>query len=86
MVAASQLDAALMASIGPRWAKVAMVLGRAAKVPGLVFAEDEDEYETLAERLEELVAFGHVLAEGDLKEWRFSEVRLPVAEGVRGEL
>jgi hypothetical protein len=77
MAAASKLDAALLAAINPRWTKVAMVLARAAKAPGLVFGESEDEYEVLAERLQQLADSGHVLAQGNLKEWRFSEVRLP---------
>ena len=81
MATASELDAALMASINPRWTKVAMVLGRAMKDPGLSFGEDEDECEVLAVRLEELVASGSVLAQGDVKQWRFCEVRLPVLDG-----
>jgi hypothetical protein len=80
MALASDLDAALLASINPRWTKVAMVLGRAAKAPGLVFAVDEDGLEALAERLVQLVASGRLLAQGDVRQWRFSEVRLPDAE------
>lgn len=76
MATAADLDAALLASINPRWTKVALVLARASKTPGLSFADDEDEYEVLAERLENLVTAGRVLAQGDLKEWMFSEVRL----------
>ena len=84
MPTASQLDAALLASINPRWTKVAMVFGRAERIPGLTFADEEDVFEALAERLRELVASGQVVVQGDLKEWRFSEVRLPPGgEGVR---
>jgi hypothetical protein len=77
MAAASELDAALLAAINPRWTKVAMVLARAAKAPGLMFDEAEDEYDLLAERLEQLADSGQVVVQGDLKQWRFSEVRLP---------
>jgi hypothetical protein len=76
MASASELDAAILASINPRWTKVAMVLGRAAMAPGLVFSDDEDGFEILAERLAQLVASGRLLAQGDVREWRFSEVRL----------
>lgn len=71
-----ELDAALLASIPTRWGKVAMVLGQAAKQPGLFESRDEEDYELLAERLELLVASGRVSAQGDLKQWRASEVRL----------
>lgn len=86
MATASELDAALLTAINPRWTKVAMVFGRAERAPGLTFDEEEDVFEALAERLRELVASGQVLAQGDLKEWRFSEVRLAAGDGGRGEL
>jgi hypothetical protein len=69
-----ELDAALLGAIGQSWTKVAMVLARAARTPGLVFAENEDDYEILAARLEQLVATGTVRAQGDISQWRFSEV------------
>jgi len=53
-----------------------MVLGKAAKAPGLFARSEEEDYELLAERLEQLVASGRVVAQGDLKQWRASEVRL----------
>jgi hypothetical protein len=80
MASAPELDAAILASTNPRWTKVAMVLSRAAKASGLVFAEDEDEFEILEERLAQLVASGQLLAQGDIREWRFSEVRLSDAQ------
>lgn len=76
MATASDLEEALLAAINSRWTKVAMVFGRAERASGLTFDEDEDVFEALAERLRELVASGKVLAQGDLNEWRFSEVRL----------
>jgi hypothetical protein len=85
MASPSDLDAAIFASINPRWTKVAMVLGLAAKVPGLIFEADEDGFEALAARLEQLVGSGHLLAQGDVRDWRFSEVRLPDSEGTRRE-
>ena len=81
MATVSELDAALIASLSGRWTKVAMVLGRVAKAPGLTFGEDDDAYEVLEERLVHLVASGAVQAEGDLTQWRFSEVRLPTVDG-----
>ena len=86
MATASELDAALLASINPRWMKVAMVFGRAERAPGLTFDEEDDIFEALADRLLGLVASGQVLAQGDLKDWRFSEVRIPTIAEARGEL
>jgi hypothetical protein len=77
MATESELDAALFASVGDKWAKVAFVLGRAAKATYLVFAEADDEYAILAERLEQLVATGAILARGDITQWTFCEVRRP---------
>lgn len=76
MSAESEIDAALLASIGFTWTKVAMVLARASKLPGLVFESRNEEFSELAARLEKLVASEAVVARGDLKQWRESEVRL----------
>jgi hypothetical protein len=75
-----ELDAALLASIGPRWTKVARVLACAAELPSLGFEAGEEDYDVLAVRLGELVASGAVLARGDLNHWRLSEVRRPVLD------
>jgi hypothetical protein len=77
MATDSDLDAALFASIGQTWVKVAKVLGLATQAPYLAFHDDEDEHAALAVRLEKLVANGAILARGDLTQWRFSEVRRP---------
>jgi hypothetical protein len=77
MATESELDAALFASVSDNWAKVAFVLGCAAKAPYLVFAEALDGYAILAARLEQLVAAGTILARGDLRQWEFCEVRRP---------
>ncbi len=86
MATASELDAALLASINHRLTKVAMVFGRAERAPGLTFDEEDDVFEALAERLRELVASGQVLAQGNLEKWQFSEVRIPTTAEARGEL
>lgn len=83
MPTVQQLDAALLASVPASWGKVAMVLGQAAKQPGLFASREEEDYDLLAERLELLVASGCVMAQGDLKQWRASEVRLSDEGGPR---
>lgn len=74
MDADSPIDAILLSSVGPTWTKVALVLARAARAPGIPWG-DVDEYEVLAKRINELVAQGMLAAQGDLNEWRFCEVR-----------
>jgi hypothetical protein len=86
MASAPELDAALLAALSTRWAKVAMVFGRAERAKNLSFDEHEDIFEAFTERLRVLVNSGRVLANGDLKEWRFSEVRLATSTEETDEL
>ncbi len=67
---ASEIDEALIANVGQRWRKVAMVLALAAEQLA------SDNFDLLAERLQLLVAGGQLEAQGDLSRWRHSEVRL----------
>jgi hypothetical protein len=53
------------------------------RAPGLKFHEEKDVFELLAERWRKLVASGQTLAQGDLGEWRFSEVRTLSSAGAR---
>ncbi|HET8731427.1 MAG TPA: DUF3658 domain-containing protein [Moraxellaceae bacterium] len=70
-----QLDRVILEAIGQNWTKVAMVIVRAAKAPGLNLDEDADEYQVLADRIYALVNEGVLLARGDIRDWRFIEVR-----------
>ncbi len=70
-----QLDEIVLEAIGENWTKVAMVLARAANAPGINLGEDEDEYEVFADRIYALVNAGVLLARGNVRDWRFSEVR-----------
>ncbi len=69
---ATDFDEALMAELGQRWRKVALVLSLAAEKVG---QDSDDALGQLAKRLEALVADGKVEAQGDLSRWRHSEVR-----------
>jgi hypothetical protein len=60
-----------------RWRKVAMVVGWVAEELGNDLQDDEAPYELVARRIEALVDDGRLVAQGDIKKWRFSEVRLP---------
>lgn len=54
-----------------------MIIAMAAKAEGIDVADDEEGHRLIASRIEELVQNGRLAAQGDLKRWRHSEVRLP---------
>jgi len=74
------IDLAILSTLsaaGGRWRKVAMVISRVANGICDDFPEGDERYELVARRIEALVADGRLEAQGNIKNWRFSEVRLP---------
>jgi len=59
------------------WRKVAMVIARVADQMGNDLPAGDDRYDLVAQRVEALVLDGRLAAQGDIKKWRFSEVRRP---------
>jgi hypothetical protein len=72
----SQLDDAILSATLPRWRKIALVIVLAEKELGIYMPGHPAQY-LIAERIEALVKDGRLLAQGDLKKWRYSEVRKP---------
>ena len=70
----SEIDDAVLSSIGPRWQKVAMVIIRAEEKFYGHLPEGEDA-KIIAARLEFLIETGRLESQGDISRWRFSEVR-----------
>ena len=66
-----------LSEIPGHWRKVAMVVSKVATAMGDGLVPGDAGYETVARRIESLVSEGRLLAQGDIKNWRFSEVRLP---------
>jgi hypothetical protein len=64
-------------SVDGRWKKVAMVISRVAGAMGSDLPEGDDGYQLVARRIEALVTEGRLSAQGNVKNWRFSEVRRP---------
>lgn len=54
-----------------------MVIARVAKAMGSDLPKGDDGYELIARHIEALVRDGRLVAQGDTKSWRFSEVRQP---------
>jgi hypothetical protein len=67
----------LLSAANGRWKKVAMVIGRVTDAMGNDLPEGDGGCELVARRIEALVNEGRLVAQGDIKNWRFSEVRRP---------
>ena len=68
---------AFLATTNGHWRKVAMVFASVTEALGAEFPEDQAGYELFDRRIEVLVSSGRLVAQGDIKLWRHSEVRLP---------
>ncbi len=73
----SDIDAAILAAVDASWRKVAMIVAKAAERLARDLPGEDDTYDLIARRIEVLVRDGRLVARGDLKEWRHSEVRRP---------
>jgi hypothetical protein len=73
----SDIDAAIFDIVGVSWRKVAMVIGKVAEILAADLPEEHNRYDLIAKRIEALVSDGRLVAQGNLKKWRHSEVRRP---------
>jgi Protein of unknown function len=74
----AQIDELLMSVITPNWQKVAMVIAKA-----LHMLEDkgmEIGAQAVAARIVSLSSDGRIESQGNLSNWRHSEVRFPAAQ------
>ena len=75
-----EIDEAILAflsSANGRWRKVAMVISRVVNAMGKDLPEGNECYDLVARRIEALVKEGRLVAQGNIQNWRFSEVRRP---------
>jgi hypothetical protein len=68
----SRIDEAIAET---RWQKVALIISRTSETSAGDLTEGDAE--RIAQRIEALVGKGRLLAQGNIKRWRFSELRLP---------
>ena len=80
MISKPRIDALLMSHIGRAWRKAAMVVGTTLVEHRAELQGTDDS--TLLRHLQGLVLAGHVEAQGDLSNMRFSEVRIAAGTGV----
>jgi hypothetical protein len=67
----------MLSAANGRWRKVAMVIVRVAAGMDNDSQDDDTRYASIARRIEALVDEGRLVVQGDIKTWRFSEVRRP---------
>ena len=72
-----QIDEVILSIAEASWRKVAFVISRVAITMGSDLPEGDAGYNLVAKRIEILVRGGRLLAQGDVKKWRHSEVRRP---------
>ena len=71
----AQIDDAILSVVGERWMKVARAIVEVAKAMGGSLPSQAENYEPIGQRIEALVSDGRLTAQGNIKKWRFSEVR-----------
>jgi hypothetical protein len=71
------IDQAILFFVGKRWTKVAMVIAKVANEMGADLPQGDEGCEVVAQHIEGLVSDGRLMAQGDTKNWRSSEVRQP---------
>jgi hypothetical protein len=68
---------AVLSAASGQWRKVALVVARIAAAVGGDQSEGDERSERVAKRIEALVSEGRLHSQGDIQNWRFSEVKLP---------
>jgi hypothetical protein len=71
----TEIEEAIFSNVTARWQKVALIIVKVADESGVSFADDEDDFEVIANHIEQLVSEGRLSAQGDLNNWRSSEIR-----------
>jgi hypothetical protein len=72
-----QIDEAILSVTVTSWRKVAFVIIKVADTMGSDLPEGDTGYNLIAKHIESLVRGGRLLAQGNIKNWRRSEVRKP---------
>ena len=72
-----RIDEVILSITEASWRKVAFVIMKVADTLGSNLPGGDAGYNLVAERIESLVRDGRLLAQGDIKKWRHSEVRKP---------
>jgi hypothetical protein len=69
------IEAAVLLAVGDHWMKAAMVIAKVVDAMSSDLPTGDQAWELVSEHIEVLVKTGRLEAQGDTKNWRFSEVR-----------
>ena len=72
-----QIDEVILSVTEVSWRKVALIIVKVADTMGSELPDGDAGYDLVAKRIGILVRSGRLLAQGDIKKWRHSEVRKP---------
>jgi hypothetical protein len=72
----SELDNLILSIALPYWQKVAMIIGKVTRDERFLLDNSDEEFNVVADRIAQLVAEGRLESQGDISQWRFSEVRI----------
>jgi hypothetical protein len=73
----TELDQVILSFCSERWQKVAKIIGNTLKALEPRDISINGAAEKVDERMAALVGSGRLEAQGNIKRWRYSEVRLP---------
>ena len=71
----AEIEAAILRAVGDRCMKIAMVIAKVVEAMGTDLPTGDEGLELVSGHIEILVSFGRIEAQGNTKNWRFSEVR-----------
>ena len=74
----SLIDEAILSVTPTSWRKVARVIVMTGEILGDDLPKGEAGLDLVADRIGALIHDGRLLAQGDIKKWRHSEVRKPI--------
>ena len=72
---ATGIKSAILLVVGDRWMKVAMVIAKVLDTAGTDLPTGDEGCELVSGHIERLVSTGRLEAQGNTKNWRFSEIR-----------
>ena len=71
----AQIQGAILRTVGARWTKVAKVVALVAQALGQDLPAGDEGYEAISSEIAALVQDRRLVAQGNVNNWRFSEVR-----------
>jgi hypothetical protein len=75
--AIDQAILSVLSAAGGHWRKVAFVVAAVASSTSVEFPDGDEAYERVGRRIEALASKGRLIAQGNVQNWRHSEVRTP---------